>query len=78
KAVLSRGVLLAIVGTTSGVVAGVFCARVLQSFIYGVKTSDPLTLVAVSTVIVLATLLACYLPARRASRIDPMAALREE
>ena len=78
KAVLSRGVLLAIVGTTSGVVAGVFCARVLQSFIYGVKSSDPLTLVVVSTMMVLATVLACYLPARRASRIDPMAALREE
>jgi predicted permease len=79
--VLRQGTRLAIMGVTIGGLAALVLARVLSSFshlLYGVRAWDPLTLGGVSLVLVCACLLACYIPARRATRTDPMIALRHE
>jgi predicted permease len=81
RMVIGQGLRLALAGLLIGTAAALLLARLLSSFsrlLYGVRTSDPLTFVAVSLVLVGVSLLACYLPARRASRIDPMVAFRCE
>jgi ABC-type antimicrobial peptide transport system permease subunit len=65
-------------GLAIGVVAAVLLTRSLEKQLYGVKPTDPQTFLAVSTLLVAAALLASYLPARRATRVDPVLALREE
>ena len=66
----------------AGIVAGVLCAlgltRLLASFLYGIGATDPLTFTVVVMVLTFVALLANYLPARRATRVDPLTALREE
>jgi putative ABC transport system permease protein len=61
-----------------GVVASVLLTRLLEKQLYGVKPTDPQTFVTVSALLVASALLASYLPARRATRVDPILALREE
>jgi ABC-type antimicrobial peptide transport system permease subunit len=61
-----------------GVPASIVLAKILQSRIWGIKSADPLTLVAVSLLLTAVGLAACYFPARRATRVDPMVALRCE
>ena len=76
-----HGLRLALVGIAIGAVASVTLVKVLSSFshlLYGVRGTDPLTFVGVSICLLLATLLACYLPARRAAQLDPMTALRHD
>jgi len=65
-------------GIAIGVVAAVLLTRLLEKQLYGVKPTDPQTYLAVSATLVAAALLASYLPAHRATRVDPMLALREE
>ena len=79
--VLGQGLRLAVTGVVVGTAAALILARLLTSFshlLYGVRTSDPLTFTAVSLVLIGATILASYVPARRAARVDPMIALRHE
>ncbi len=76
--VVRQGVKLATVGIAIGLGAALAVTRLMTSLLYGVSPSDPLTLAAVVLVIAVATLLACYIPARRAMRLDPTAALRAE
>jgi putative ABC transport system permease protein len=61
-----------------GLVGSLALARIVQSLLFGINATDPLTLAAVVALLVAAALLACYLPARRAAKIDPMVALRYE
>ncbi|HEX4808865.1 MAG TPA: ABC transporter permease [Bryobacteraceae bacterium] len=81
RMVISQGLGLAIAGIAIGIVVSLILTRALSSFshlLYGVGASDPLTFIAVSLVLISAALLACYIPARRATLVDPMVALRHE
>ncbi len=81
RLVIGQGLRFALAGVAIGAVAAVVLVRVLSSFsqlLYGVGGSDPLTFVGVSLVLIGAAVLACYVPARRAMRVDPMTALRYE
>ncbi len=69
---------LAATGLTIGLAGSVAAARVLAGFLYGVKPTDPMTYAAVAGFLSVATLTASYLPARRAARIDPLIALRQD
>jgi len=79
--VLRQGLRFILIGLALGVIGGVILGRVLASLpqmLYGVSPTDPATFLAVAFLLTTAALAACYLPARRAARIDPMAALRHE
>jgi predicted permease len=76
--VVMRSLLLAGIGILVGVGASLGLARLVQGMLFGVSERDPLTFVTVPLVLLAAALLATFLPARRASRVDPIVALREE
>jgi predicted permease len=76
--ILKQGARLAALGVCIGLVAGFALTRALRGLLYHVSASDPWTFVTVSLVLVAIALLACYVPARRALRVDPLVALRHE
>jgi predicted permease len=76
--VLGQGLRMAAIGVTLGVVISVAVGRVLGSLLFQVKPIDPVTLVPAALLVVLVTVVASYVPARRASRVSPLAALRYE
>ena len=76
RLILHHGARLAVFGSVIGVGAAVLLRKVLTSLLYGLRANDPLVLCLVPCVIVTVIVLACWLPARRATRIDPMTALR--
>lgn len=78
RMVLKSGLRWLLVGIVIGVPASVGLAKLLASRIWGLKSADPLTLAAVAAVLVAVGLAACYFPARRATRVDPIEALRYE
>jgi putative ABC transport system permease protein len=78
RMVLRQGMLLAGIGVLLGIGGAMAATRALSSMLYGVRPADPLTLAAVSLLLAVVALAACYLPARRATRVDPMLALRSE
>jgi putative ABC transport system permease protein len=81
RMVIGQGLRLAIVGLTIGAAAALILARLLSSFshlLYGVGAADPITFAAVSLILTGVAILACYIPARRATQVDPMTALRNE
>jgi putative ABC transport system permease protein len=69
---------LTCIGIVVGVALGMAVMRLISTFLYGVKSTDPLTYVAVVVFLAGIALVACYLPARRAIQVDPLAALRYE
>jgi putative ABC transport system permease protein len=76
--VLGGGAALAVAGVTVGTAVAFVLTRLMRSLVYGVGTLDPLTFVSVPIVLVAVALAACWVPARRAARLDPIAALRQE
>ena len=78
KLVLRQGIVLAIVGAAAGIGVALGVMRYLSSMLYDVHANDPLTMIAVSVLLTLVALAACWIPARRATRVDPIVALRYE
>jgi predicted permease len=78
KLVLRQGIMLAIVGAAAGISVALGVTRYLTSMLYDVHANDPLTMISVAMLLTLVALAACYIPARRAMRVDPMVALRYE
>jgi predicted permease len=78
KLIVGQGMSLAIVGLTIGLILAFAAARLLSGFLYGVSSSDPLTFVGVALLLFAVAALACFIPARRATKVDPLVALRYE
>jgi predicted permease len=78
RLVVKQGLALAIVGAAVGIGVALGVTRYLTSMLYGVHANDPVTIGAVAVLLALVALAACYIPARRATRVDPMVALRYE
>ena len=82
KMVVARGLGLTGIGLATGLTTGLALAfivkRVLARILFGVSTTDPFTFILVTGLLTLVALLACYIPARRATKVDPMIALRYE
>ena len=75
---LLTGVVLTVIGLVFGLSGMLALSRLLSSLLYGVTPTDPMTFVTVSVLLGAVAVLACYIPARRATKVDPMVALRYE
>jgi ABC-type antimicrobial peptide transport system permease subunit len=76
--ILGHGARLALAGVAIGVAAALGLARVVASLLHGVGPTDPATFIAVSVTLAAVAVAACYMPARRATRVDPLVAMRAE
>jgi len=76
--VIGQGLKLAAVGLAAGIVIALLLARQLSTLLFGVKAYDPLTFLSVATILMVVAFFACYIPALRATRVDPLTALRYE
>jgi ABC-type antimicrobial peptide transport system permease subunit len=78
RLIIGRGVALASVGAVLGVGLALWLSRLMETLLFGVSPLDPITFAAVPTAMITIAAAACYVPARRAMRVDPVTALRAE
>ena len=78
RLILKQGLAMTLIGVAAGILGAIAAARVMSGLLYGVTATDPATFVAISLLLAIVAMLACYLPARRAARVEPIAALRCE
>jgi ABC-type antimicrobial peptide transport system permease subunit len=78
RLIVGEGARLAVLGVGIGIAASLVITRLLSSLLFGVSTTDPITFVGIAVLLSFVALLASYIPARRAMRVDPMTALRDE
>jgi ABC-type antimicrobial peptide transport system permease subunit len=78
RMILAQGLKPVVIGSVIGLIAALALGRTLSSLLYGVTATDPATIAVVVLLLTFVALMACYLPARRATKVDPMVALREE
>jgi ABC-type antimicrobial peptide transport system permease subunit len=78
RMVLGQGLLTIVIGAEIGLIGSLLLTRTLRSLLFEVSPNDPLTLAGVTLLLLLVAMLASYIPARRATRADPMVALRHE
>jgi putative ABC transport system permease protein len=78
RLVIGQGMRLTLMGMVIGAGAAAASARLIESRLYNVKTADPITFAVTVLLLIAVTLLACWVPARRATKVDPLVALRSE
>jgi ABC-type antimicrobial peptide transport system permease subunit len=75
--ILNQGLALALIGAAVGLIGALIASRMMAGLLYGISPNDPLTFISLPVFLVFVALVACYIPARRAMRVDPIVALRD-